>query len=191
MNGPLMPCGQPWPADEPRRPGPLRSESLALRNGRQVTLRPVRPDDAAATQRFIASLSPRSRLLRFHGAVNQVPAAVLREMTDVDQQRHVALVAEALTDDGLPRLVAEARYVLDEDGQAEFAVAVADDWQRLGLARALLRRLGRHAQRHGAGGLHGSVMAGNEPMLALMREFGADFRQDFDDASTVVVQLPG
>jgi GcrA cell cycle regulator len=38
--------------------------------------------------------------------------------------------------------VAEARYVVDANGQqCEFAVVVADDWQHLGLARRLLDKL--------------------------------------------------
>jgi len=172
------------------QPDALAHERITLRNGRRVTLRPVQATDVDAEQRFIASLSPRSRLLRFHGAVNLLPPRVLQAMTQPDPQREVALVAEASTDDGLPVLVADARYVRGPAGHAEFAIAVADDWQRQGLARELLQRLGHHARRHGVASMHGSVMQGNEPMLALMREFGADFRPDFDDASTVVAQLP-
>ena len=183
-----------WPCrggDRQARPAALRSERLTLRNGRSVTLRPVRPEDAGAEDRFIRTLSPRSRLLRFHGAVNLLPATVLREMTQVDQRQHVALVAEADTDDGAPWLVADARYVVDaaDPASADFALAVADDWQRQGLARALLQRLAAHARRHGVTHLHGSVMAGNEPMLALMRDLGAALRSDPGDASTLTASL--
>jgi GNAT superfamily N-acetyltransferase len=52
------------------------------------------------------------------------------------------------TNGGSQTVVGEARYILstDDAGSAEFAVAVADDWQGLGLARALLARLSGHAQ---------------------------------------------
>ena len=170
----------------------LHSEQLLLRNGRRVTLRPVQPDDAAAEHRFIQSLSPRSRLLHFHGAVNLLPATVLRSMTQVDQQQHVALVVAAATDDGVGLLVADARYVIDADDPAgaDFAVAVADDWQRLGLGRTLLQRLAAHASQQGVRRLHGSVLAGNEPMLAVMRQLGADLRNAPGDASTLNAVLP-
>jgi acetyltransferase len=184
-----------WPCSavaKQRAAAPLSSEQLLLRNGRSVTLRPVRPEDAAAEHRFIQALSPRSRLLRFHGAVNLLPATVLRSMTQVDQQQHVALVAVAATDDGDQRLVADARYVVDaqDPAGADFAVAVADDWQRQGLARALLQRLALHARQRGVRRLHGSVMAGNEPMLALMRHLGAALRNEPGDASTLTALLP-
>lgn len=185
-----------WPGcDDGARRHPdaaLRSEPVVLRGGRRVTLRAVRPEDAAAEQRFITTLSPRSRLFRFHGAVNLLPATVLRSMTQVDQRQHVALVAEAGTDDGALLLVADARYVVDagDPVAADFAIAVADDWQRQGLARALLQRLAAHARRHGVLRLHGSVMTANEPMLALMRRLGARLRADPGDASTLTALLP-
>jgi acetyltransferase len=170
----------------------LRSEQLRLPNGRAVTLRPVQPDDAAAEHHFIQRLSPRSRLLRFHGAVNLLPATVLRSMTQVDQQQHVALVAVTGADDGAQLLVADARYVVDtqDPAAADFAVAVSDDWQRQGLARALLQRLAAHARHQGVRRLHGSVMADNEPMLALMRHLGAALRSDPGDVSTLTALLP-
>lgn len=148
-------------------------EAIALRDGRSVTLRPVHRSDADGLQQFFGSLSPRSRLLRFHGAVNRLPEQVLSSMTTQVPQRHVALVAVAHTDDGLPRLLAEARYVVDDDGSAEFALAVADAWQGQGLGRALLRRLAAHARFEGVQLLEGSVLPGNEAMLKLAGDLGA------------------
>ena len=184
--------GTPWTSSNAACPGwrpPWQTpgERLPLRNGRHVTLRPVQPGDAVAAHAFIQKLSPRSRLLRFHGAVNLLPGTVLRTMTQVDHLRHVALVAMAHTDDGAPLLVADARFVIEaqDPAGAEFAVAVADDWQRLGLASALLRRLAAHARRQGVLRLHGSVMASNEPMLALVRQWGAALRSAPGDSSTL------
>lgn len=155
-------------------------ERLLLRDGRTLLLRPTQHRDAPLLQRFFAELSPRSRLLRFHGAIRQLPDAAARMLTTQVAQRHVALVALAEGPDGEPWLCAEARYAI-EDGpadEAEFGIAVADDWQGLGLGRALLQRLAVHARVSGIARLRGSVMAGNEPMLALMRSMGAELRSD-------------
>ncbi len=155
-------------------------ETLALRDGRRVLLRPMHHSDADALQVFFSTLSPPSRLLRFHGAVNHLPAAALRRMTTLVPQRHVALVALVHTHDGLRRLLAEARYVVDEEApaQAEFALAVADGWQGQGLGRALLQRLALHARSEGLRQLHGSVVPGNQAMLSLGRALGADLLGD-------------
>lgn len=81
-------------------------------------------------QSFFAQLSPRSRLLRFHGAVNSLSDAAARRLTTQVASRHVALVALADGPDGLPELCAEARYATNEDldpDEAEFGIAVADE----------------------------------------------------------------
>ena len=161
-------CARSW------RERPYR-ETLALREGHVVTLRPAHRSDAAALQAFFAGLSPRSRMLRFHGGVRQLPDAVLRAFSTQVPHQHVALVAMAQTHDGLPHLVAEARYVVDAAAprHAEFALTVADGWQGLGLGRALLQRLATHAESLGLEALEGSVMAGNEPMLGMLLGLGA------------------
>jgi acetyltransferase len=154
-------------------------ERVLLRDGRSVLLRPALHRDAALLQRFFAELSPRARLLRFHGAVNGLSDAAARTLSTQVASRHVALVALTDGPDGLPELCAEARYAVDEDldgDEAEFGIAVADDWQQLGLGHALLTRLAIHARANGFSRLRGSVMAGNEPMLALLRALGAELR---------------
>ncbi len=165
------PCKRVW-RDRPYR------ETLTLRDGRSVSLRPAHHSDAPTLQAFFAGLSPRSRLLRFHGAVNGLPEAVLRSFTTQVWRQHIALVATAPLHDGLHRLVAEARYVKDSTApdRAEFALTVADGWQALGLGRALLQRLATHAASEGFAALDGDVLAGNEPMLALLRGLGAQFQ---------------
>jgi RimJ/RimL family protein N-acetyltransferase len=154
-------------------------ERVLLRDGRSVLLRPAHHRDAALLQSFFAELSPRSRLLRFHGAVNGLSDAAARTLSTQVASRHVALVALADGPDGLPELCAEARYAVDEDldgDEAEFGIAVADEWQQLGLGHALLTRLAIHARANGFSRLRGSVMAGNEPMLALLQALGAELR---------------
>lgn len=175
MNAALQPavgrCDGRW------RHRPYR-ELLDLRGGRQVLLRPIHRSDAADLSEFFSALSPRSRHSRFHGAVNRLPDDALRHLTTQVAQQHVAVVAVGHTDDGQPRLVAEARYVADtaEPGRAEFALTVADAWQGLGLGRALLQRLAVHASMLGLLELEGSVLADNRPMLGLLQALGAHFR---------------
>lgn len=173
-------CARRW-KDKPYR------ETLVLGDGRRVTLRPLDNDDGAALYRFFFScLSFRARLLRFHGAINHLPPSALHEMTTQVPGRHVALAALPATPDGLPRLLAEARYVVQDDGEAEFAVAVADPWQGQGLGRALVQRLIAHARAHGIPVLHGVAFPGNERLFRLMESLGAELR---DQGAEVSVRL--
>lgn len=162
--------------------GPLR-----MPDGRTIRVLPLGPDDAAAEQDFIDGLSPHSRYRRFHAGLPAVPPAVLRQLVEVDQQTHVALAARVG-----PRgpIVADARYVRHADGPcAEFALAVADDWQGRGLGRQLLLRLARHAHAQGIGLLQGGVLWDNRPMIGLVERLGGHLHQQRDDPGVLQARL--
>jgi GNAT superfamily N-acetyltransferase len=155
-------------------------DRLQLADGRTVVVRPVLALDAAAEQDFIRSLSPATRLRRFHFGLRELPPSMLRAMTEVDHDDHVAIVAEAIgDDDDDTRIVADARYVREaghgQCDEAEFAIAVADDWQGAGLGRELMQRLARHAARRGVKRLVGDVLPGNRAMFSLGAALGGEF----------------
>lgn len=167
-------------------------DRLNLPGGRAVVLRPVLPQDAEAEQRFVEGLSLASRHKRFHVGLRRLSPATLRQMTEIDYRDHVALVAQALDDtqpqDAEPEIVADARYVrLAGTREAEFAIAVADEWQSLGLGRALMARLARHARARGLAALVGDVLPENRRMIVLMRGLGADTRPHPDGPALVQV----
>jgi acetyltransferase len=165
-------------AESPRRAMPLAlhgcADRIVLADGRAVVLCPVLPDDAPAEQAFVGALSAASRYRRFHVGLRELPPSLLRHLTQVDQDHHVAIVARTASSAGAPgRIVADTRYVLDEDGRtAEFAIAVADDWQHAGLGRELLQRLADHARLHGVTRLHGDVLWDNVPMQRMVTSLG-------------------
>ena len=153
-------------------------DRLRLADGRELVVRPVLAFDAAAEQDFVRALSAGSRQRRFHVGLRELPSALLRAMTEVDHDAHVAIVAEAIgDDDDDATIVADARYVrgptADLGGdEAEFAIAVADAWQGAGLGRALITHLARHAARHGIVRLFGDVLPGNAAMFAITAALG-------------------
>ncbi len=170
-------------------------DRLNLPGARAVVIRPVLPQDAPAEQAFVGRLSLASRHKRFHVGLRQLTPAVLRQMTEIDYRDHLALVAQVLDEDrppdAEPELVADARYVrLAGTAEAEFAIAVADDWQSLGLGRALMARLARHARAQGLAALVGDVLPENRRMLVLMRGLGAHARPHPDGPQLVQMVYP-
>jgi acetyltransferase len=165
-------------------------ETLQLKDGRSVLVRPVLPQDAELQQSFVRTLSPLSRRRRFHAPIAELPASTLRYMTEVDYESHLALVAEVFVD-GAARQVAEARWVRrsDEPGMADFALAVADDWQRSGLGTCLLRRLEDSACDHGVRRLFGDVLVSNQPMVDFLRRAGWKLRRDPLDLSSLCAEI--
>lgn len=137
-----------------------------------VTLRRIRPDDAGALQGFVRDLSPESRRLRFHAALNDLSATMLRALTCVDQRRHVAFVL-TVAESGIEQIVGEARYVVASDPTAaEFGIAVADAFRGMGLAERLVDALIDAARTSGLCCLVGEVLEENSRMLAFMRRCG-------------------
>lgn len=164
---------------------------IVLRDGRQVLVRPVLPQDEATEQAFVMGLSAASRYRRFHVGLRALPPSLLQQLTQIDHHAHVALVAQPATedDDGDPGIVADARYVRSGDGSAEFAVAVADGWQRLGLGRRLLEQLARHAARHGIHTLVGDVLSDNQPMITMLERMGCELQPRDDEPGLLLATI--
>lgn len=167
---------------------------LTLADGRRIVIRPVLPQDTDAEQVFVMGLSAASRYRRFHVGLHALPDDTLRRMTQIDHASHVALVAQPAGDDGdddddEPGIVADARYVRTGADTAEFAVAVADGWQRRGLGRRMLEQLGRHAARHGLRTLVGDVLADNAPMIAMLRALGCELHARQDEPALLLARI--
>jgi acetyltransferase len=142
--------------------------TLELRDARVVKVRPIRPEDAARERRFFERLSERSRFQRFMQYMRELPPKLLARFTQLDYDRELALVA--LWQD---EFIAVGRYAPTADGRsAEFALAVADDWQGKGLGHALLERLCAAARAAGYEALVGNILEANRDMLELARHLG-------------------
>lgn len=149
------------------------AQAWVLPAGRMAKLRPLTPADVDAERRFFNGLSLGSRHQRFHFGLRELSPALLTLLTEVDQRLHCAWVLELATESG-PELIADARFVRDTEqpSTAEFALAVADDWQGRGLGRRLLAHLVADARRRGVRMLYGDVLAENRRMLGLMKDTG-------------------
>jgi RimJ/RimL family protein N-acetyltransferase len=135
-----------------------------------VTIRPIDPGDKEGLATFFSRLSDESRRRRFLGPKPKLSARELRFLTEVDQCRHVALVA--LTPDGA--IVGVGRYATwhDSPDRAEMAFAVVDEWQGRGLGTRLGNQLVARARTSGIAALTGSTFATNMPATALLKKLG-------------------
>ena len=184
---------RPEPRFQIHRYPTTRIDRVQLRDGRSVTIRPVLPQDAALQRAFVATLSPATRYRRFHGPVNELPEATLRYMTEVDYASHMALLATTIDSGGREIQVAEARWVRreppDSTHVADFALVVADDWQRAGLGLLMLGKLAASAAAKGVRRLSGDVLADNDAMSRLLKRNGWHQTPDHFDTRVIVAQL--
>ena len=163
--------------------------TLRLTDRTEVVVRPIAPDDAPLLQAFVRRLSPKSCRFRFFVALAELSEAQLHRFVNMEPARGVALIALAHGRDGAA-IVGEARYALEQDhDHAEFAVVVADDFQRRGLGRHLLKRLMTTAWRSGVRRLFGEIRNDNRAMLAFAMHLGFRLRGSLDDESVVLANM--
>ena len=162
---------------------------VALPDGTSVHVRPIRPEDAALEQAFVHGLSDETRYYRFFYRLNELTPQMLARFTQVDYDRELALVA--LTDAATsPAFVGVARYIANPgETSAEFAIVVADAWQRRGVGRVLMRGLIVCAKRRGFETLRGMILRENERMLAFVRSLGFELRDDPEEPSQICASL--
>ncbi|MGW2090739.1 bifunctional acetate--CoA ligase family protein/GNAT family N-acetyltransferase [Promicromonospora sukumoe] len=184
---------QPGRAD--RREYPVEWEAdVVLRDGSTTHVRPIRPEDADALQRFQMAQSERSTYLRFFAALQRIPERLLTQLVTVDHVRRVALVAvrPGTDDDGASRedIVGVTRYDVtdDEPGRrtAEVAFNIADALQGQGLGSVLLEHIAAAARERGVHRFIAEVLPQNRAMLGVFREAGYDVEQHLDDGVVTV-----
>ncbi|ATE61590.1 bifunctional acetate--CoA ligase family protein/GNAT family N-acetyltransferase [Thauera sinica] len=143
-----------------------------MSDGRIVRARPVRPEDAALVQAFFDRLSPETRYFRFMERIDELPPGMIARFTQIDYDREMALVATTRAGDA-ETMIGSTRYSLAPDGESvEFALVVADDWQRFGLGRRLMGALIDCARAKGYRNIVGDVLGHNPKMLRLMQGLG-------------------
>jgi acetyltransferase len=175
----LLPFNLGTPAP---RPGEIR-DTWRARNGATVTLRATREDDAGLIQELVGSLSLKSRYQRFFYAVHELPPETLYRFTRNNPHESMNLIA-VIQCDGHEMPVAMAQYATDGNpGRAEFAVVVADEWQREGLGRRLVETLACIARAAGVACLEGDILADNEVMQRMMLKMGFELEMHPEDAS--------
>jgi|SRR5215472_4129726 len=153
--------------------------------GERVRVRPACPQDADTIQAFFHGLSPASRRNRFLGALNEVSAAELYNMTHSDHGSHPLVIAEHI-DDGFCKMIAETRCAMAAGRlECEFAVSVAETWRRRRLGTLLIALLAFRAKGLGFRYLVGDVLRANEAMIALARKAGFRVTDPISDASLV------
>jgi acetyltransferase len=158
-------------------------QELLLPDGSELLVRPIRSEDVALEDAFVSNLSLESRVFRFMHALSRLTPELMMRFTQLDYDRDLALLA--LRADG-PReeVLGIARYSADSDARGcEFAVAVADAWQKRGVGTVLMGALIQAAREQHLRSMHGDVLADNRKMLAWIARLGFTVHAHPDDAT--------
>jgi len=160
------------------------SAQETLKNGLQVTIRAIRPEDRERLVAALKELDERTLYLRFFGPKQEFSHQELKEATDVDFVRTVALVTCLQSSTG-EKIIGAGRYIAfgnaDPPDMAEVAFTVEEDYHGLGIAGKILRHLAVIAKQKGIVQFHAEVLPQNKGMLAVFNRSGFPVKQEYEE----------
>ncbi|MBS0229368.1 MAG: GNAT family N-acetyltransferase [Proteobacteria bacterium] len=167
-------------------------EHIRLPNGREVLIRPVRPEDAEPMRAAFPLLQPEEIRQRFLHPMKELSGHDLEHLVRPDPHRDFALVAAEPLPPGEALVGAVARIAIESNGKnAEFAILVSHYINGMGLGRRMMRKLVRWARGRKVLRIYGDVLESNLPMQSLAGSLGFH-RESADEAGLVrmVLDLP-
>lgn len=160
-------------------------EEITLTNGREILIRPIRPDDAVPLRAGFDLLHPEEVRHRFLHAVNELTPEMADRFCRPDPHAEFALVAAEPLPPGEALIGAVARVsVVPHTRTGEFAILVSHYIAEMGLGRHLMQRLSRWAKGKRLESLFGDVLENNAPMLSLAKSLG--FTREAGDSPGLV-----
>jgi acetyltransferase len=150
--------------------------TYALSNGKEVLLRPIRPEDEPLEKEMIARFSRQTQYFRYFGYLSQISKDLLKRSTQIDYDREIAIVAE-IAEEGRASIIGEVRLLAEANNEmAEFAIAVADPWQGLGLGNEFTDYVIEIARERGIGRIYANVLKANRVMVHMFRSRGFELK---------------
>jgi len=156
------------------RPYPKQLEEYTkTKSGRQVLLRPIRPEDEPRHHEFISRLTPEDIRFRFFGLVKSLPHSEMAKLTQIDYDREMAFIATGVDQDIRHETLGVVRTVTDANNHtAEYAVVVRSDLKGEGLGWKLLSKMIEYCRARGTRVMKGEVLSNNRKMLNMAKEMG-------------------
>ena len=159
------------------------TSGFQLPNGKDIVIRPIRPEDAEIEDMFVRSLSAESKYFRFMQSLQELTHEMLVRFTQIDYDREMAFIATTEIR-GEEAEIAVGRYVTNPDGNScEFALVVGDDWRRMGIGTRIMMALIEVAKSRGLRTMEGEILTENTKMISLARKLGFTIRPVPDDPS--------
>lgn len=157
-------------------------EVVRARNGQEILIRPIRPEDAPAYQLMIERLDPKDMEMRFWAAFKGLPRAQLADLIHIDYDRDMSFVAVVRGAGETPEIVGMINLLLSPKTQkAEYGVVIRSDQKGRGLGRLLMEKIVRYARDRQIGEICGFARRDNEAMLTLCAKLGFAIQETDDD----------
>ena len=154
-------------------PYPKKYEMLwSLKNGQEVLLRPVKPEDEPLWIAMFQSFSQESIRYRFFQILKDMTHEDRVRYCNIDYDREIAIVAE-ISENGQRKLIGVSRLSAESDGKSgEMAFIVSDCWQGLGLGTKMVDYVLDIAKEKSVEKVYAIVLPDNCRALTLIKKIG-------------------
>jgi len=168
------------------RPYPVKMVSKwTMKDGNDVVIRPIRPEDEPLLIKFHEKLSERSVYLRYFQPMKLTQRTSHERLTRIcfiDYNREMALVAERKNEAGEPELLAVGRLSkIHGRDEGELAAVAIDEAQHKGLGTELYTRLIEVAREAKIKKLVSVMLPENREMRALCVRLGFKMHSSLED----------
>jgi acetyltransferase len=169
------------------RPYPTRYVApWTMKDGTEVVIRPIRPEDEPALVHFHETLSERTVYLRYFHLMNleqRIQHERLTRICFIDYDREMALVAERRNPEtGESEILGVGRAMkIHGTSEAEVAVVISDQWQGRGLGKELLARLLIVGADEKLTKLTADILPDNRGIMRICEKLGFTLKHSLDD----------
>ena len=164
------------------RPYPKElEESVTLKDGREILIRPILPEDEPYHANFIHNVSREDLYKRFFSHVGEFDHEALANLTQIDFDREMAFVAVEQTQSSYSILGVSRAILASDNISSDFAVLIRSDQQGKGLGKLLMKKIIKYCQQKQVPQLSGVTMPNNSGMINMAKEFGFDIDIQFDE----------
>lgn len=171
---------RPYPKDWERE--------TMLKDGREVLMRPIRPEDEALYPDFFTEVTPEDLRLRFFAPIKDFTHAFLAKLTQLDYERAIAFAA---IEKASGKLLGAVRLHADPDHiSGEYAILLRSNLKGQGLGWKLMKLMIEWAKADGLKVVKGEILRENRTMISMCEALGFSVKSSPDDESIAVVTLP-
>ncbi|MDN3617061.1 GNAT family N-acetyltransferase [Vibrio gallaecicus] len=170
------------------RPYPVELEEvITLKDGSEILLRPILPEDEPLHADFINKVSKEDLYKRFFSDIGELNHEALANLTQIDFDREIAFVVLKEIDNEHV-IIGVSRALINHDNtDAEFAILIRSDLKGIGLGRILMTKVIDYCRSKNTVQMSGMTMPSNRGMLTLAQKLGFELEVSFEDGTADMV----
>jgi len=144
--------------------------SFTLKNGKTIEFRPILPSDEFGFRNFFYSLQEKTIYFRFFYKMKLFSHEILqKQWASVDYRKNMSIIG-LVQKRGHKEIMAIGSYAMEENGRAEVAFVVSEDYQSMGICSYLLEMLEKIAKENGYSGFSATVLRENSAMIRVFKK---------------------